>query len=459
MKKILSILLLSILIILTTTQVLAQPIQEIHFFEQRGCPDCARAKEFLEEEIKPNYEVEIKTYSIMSSENQQLFHEMMAEREIEDYNLIVPTIFIGNNYFQNFFEGDKELIKRAIQGENVQQEIQTVRGEAIIRIPIIGDVNVTNFSIPILAAIIGTIDGLNVCSIGALILILSLVLTAFKSRKKIMLYGGLFILTTVIVYGVLIFAWTALFHALATYIGGINIIIGLAALGGGIYFLKKFIDFYRYGPACEYKSNKYLTKATQKLQKAFNENEKTKLIITGIMLFAFVVTLVELPCSFGLPMIYAGVLAAEGLTTMGYVSYVALYLFFYMLIELIIFAAAVITKETFFANSKLITWIYLFGALVLVALSYNYLIGFWGEKKMKIKIYTTPICPECEKAKKYFKEKNIEYEEINAFEEKEKAEEAMKKAGQKRIPIIEIGDEAFTGFDKKKIEQKLKWKT
>ena len=74
----------------------------------------------------------------------------------------------------------------------------------------------------------------------------------------------------------------------------------------------------------------------------------------------------------------------------------------------------------------------------------------------KIKIYTTPICLECEKAKKYFKENNIDYEEIDTFENKEEAEKAFKKAGQKRIPIIEIDDEAFSGFDKKKIEEQLK---
>ena len=379
MKKTNLTLLIFFLVIATAGVVNAQEIveTEIHFFEQRGCPDCARMKDFLDEHIKPNYpELQIITYSIMSSENQQIFSEKMAERGVTDYNIIVPTLFIGDNYFQNFFEGDKELIERAIQGENVQDQIMIVRGEGTINVPFIGEINISNWSIPVLAAVIGTIDGLNVCSIGALILILSLVLTAFKSRKKIFLFGGLFILTTVLVYGILIFVWTALFHALAKYIGGINLIIGLAALGGGIYFFKKFIDFYRYGPACEYNSNKYLRKATKKLQESFSANKKTALIATGIIIFAFVVTLVELPCSFGLPMIYAGVLAAEGLTTMGYVSYVGLYLFFYMLIELILFTGAVITKETFFANSKWITWVYLFGALVLVALSYNYLIGF-----------------------------------------------------------------------------------
>ncbi|MFT4304927.1 MAG: glutaredoxin family protein [Candidatus Woesearchaeota archaeon] len=73
----------------------------------------------------------------------------------------------------------------------------------------------------------------------------------------------------------------------------------------------------------------------------------------------------------------------------------------------------------------------------------------------KVKMYTTPICFECEKAKKYFKENNIEFEEIDAIDNKEEAEKAFKKAGLKRIPIIEVGDKAFPGFDKKKIEEEL----
>ena len=74
----------------------------------------------------------------------------------------------------------------------------------------------------------------------------------------------------------------------------------------------------------------------------------------------------------------------------------------------------------------------------------------------KVKIYTAPICFECERAKKFFKDKGIKYEEIDTFENKEKAEEVFKKSGVKRIPIIEIGEKIFTGFDKKKIEEELK---
>lgn len=349
----------------------------IHFFEQRGCPDCARQKEFLDSDIKEKYpEIEIIYYSIMSSENQDKFHEMMKEQGVQDYHLVVPTTFIGENYFQNFYDKDKELIIRAIEGENVQREIMEVRGEGFVNIPFLGEININTWSIPALALVIGSVDGLNVCSIGSLILILTLVLTAFNSRKKIIFYGGLFILTTVLMYGGLIFAWTALFHALANYIGGINFFVGIAALFGGAYFFKKFIDFYRYGPACDYSSNSLIVKATKKLQNSFATKKGELLLISGVVFFALIVTLIELPCSIGLPIVYAGVLADQGFSLMTYIFYVGLYLFFYMFIELVIFGIAVATKEIWFAESKWITWVYLFGALVLFILSYNYLIGF-----------------------------------------------------------------------------------
>jgi len=73
----------------------------------------------------------------------------------------------------------------------------------------------------------------------------------------------------------------------------------------------------------------------------------------------------------------------------------------------------------------------------------------------KVKIYSSPICPTCEMAKKFFKEKGVEYEDIDIFKDKEKAKEMVEKSGQKRVPVIEIDEEVFSGFNKKKIEEAL----
>ncbi|MBW6442365.1 hypothetical protein K0A97_01115 [Patescibacteria group bacterium] len=349
----------------------------LYFFEERGCPDCARQKAFLEEFIKKEYpNIEIKIYSIQDLQNQELFHQMMEERDVEEYLLVVPTLFIEENYFQKFYEADGELIRRAINGENVQEEINDLRKSSIIRVPLIGEVNIKGLNLFLLALIIGSLDGLNVCSIGALILILMIVLS-FDSRKKIIFYGGIFILTTALVYGVLVFIWTALFATLSKFIGSINMLVGIAALGGGIYFLIKFIKFCKYGPSCEYSGNKLIIGATNKIQEAFkNRTTQTIFLATSVIIFATVITLVELPCSFGLPMVFGSILAGEGLSWWGYTLYIILYLFFYLLIEIIIFLGAVVTKEIWFSESKFITWIYLAGTLLLFFLSYYYLVGF-----------------------------------------------------------------------------------
>lgn len=353
--------------------------EAIHFFEDPGCPACARQKEFLKENIVDNYpNIEINYYSIRSSENQEKFHQMMAERGIENYILSIPTTFIGDIYFQGFYEADKELIYRAIIGEKIQREFDLIREDPIVWVPFVGEINVGNWALPVTAFTLGNLDGLNVCSIGALILILTIVLSAFKSRKKIFFYGGLFIFTSVVIYGALVFAWTALFDKLATIIGPINTIIGILASIGGLYFLSKFIKFYKYGPACDYRGNKFLIKVTKRVKSAFQESGSRKsffVLVTSVVIFATIVTLVELPCSIGLPMIYGGILARSGLSWIGYASYIVLYLFFYMLIELIIFSGAVLTREVWFAESKFITWIYLLGTIILFFLSYYYLIG------------------------------------------------------------------------------------
>ncbi len=77
---------------------------------------------------------------------------------------------------------------------------------------------------------------------------------------------------------------------------------------------------------------------------------------------------------------------------------------------------------------------------------------------MKVKIYSTPMCPFCKKAKEFFKENGIEFDEVNVAENEKEREEMIKKSGQMGVPVIEItrpgGDtEIIIGFDKKRLKQ------
>ena len=78
---------------------------------------------------------------------------------------------------------------------------------------------------------------------------------------------------------------------------------------------------------------------------------------------------------------------------------------------------------------------------------------------MEVKIYTTPNCPYCKKTKEFFKENDVEYEEFNVAEDREKAEEMVKKSGQRGVPVTSIGEgedeELVVGFNRKKLKELL----
>ena len=77
---------------------------------------------------------------------------------------------------------------------------------------------------------------------------------------------------------------------------------------------------------------------------------------------------------------------------------------------------------------------------------------------MKVKVYGTPICPTCYKVKEFLKEKGIEFEDINVFENKEAAKEIVERSGQMDIPVTDIDGKLVLGYDKEKLEEVLKKK-
>jgi len=69
----------------------------------------------------------------------------------------------------------------------------------------------------------------------------------------------------------------------------------------------------------------------------------------------------------------------------------------------------------------------------------------------QVLIYTTPSCQYCVKAKAFFQENNINYQEFNVATDVEKRAEMVEKSGQMGVPVILIGDEMIVGFDKNRL--------
>jgi len=73
----------------------------------------------------------------------------------------------------------------------------------------------------------------------------------------------------------------------------------------------------------------------------------------------------------------------------------------------------------------------------------------------KVKIYSTPACPFCMMSKKFLKENNIDFEDVDVSTDQAKAQEMVQKSGQMAVPVLDIDGEIIVGFDKEKIRKAL----
>ncbi len=209
---------------------------------------------FLNELEKKYPEIKINRLSIYEKDNVGLLKEFYGKYNVpSEYYGMVPATFT-NRYFIGFNEEIGKAIEECILEckKNImsQQTVSIIDLEGNISIPILGKINIKKYSLPLLTVILGVLDGFNVCSLGALVLILGLVL-ALRSRKKTLLFGGIFILATAVVYGFLILIWYQIFSYLIPYMRVMEIVIGLLGIGGAIYFFGQFIKFRKQGPTCE----------------------------------------------------------------------------------------------------------------------------------------------------------------------------------------------------------------
>lgn len=72
-----------------------------------------------------------------------------------------------------------------------------------------------------------------------------------------------------------------------------------------------------------------------------------------------------------------------------------------------------------------------------------------------VKVYSTPTCPYCIKAKNYLKEKNIFFDSVDVSSDQQGLEEMIRVSGQMGVPVVVIDGEMIIGFDKDRIDAKL----
>ena len=149
------------------------------------------------------------------------------------------------------------------------------------------------------------------------------------------------------------------------YVHAITVLVGLAALGGGILSLKEFLAA-KGALTCKVGDEEAHNKTAVKIQKIIAQPISLALIL-GLFALAFVVNSVEFVCSSAIPAVFTQILVLSNLSTVEHYLYILLYDLFFMLDDLIIFGLAAFAVNSSFGD-KYAKYCKALGGIILIVL-------------------------------------------------------------------------------------------
>lgn len=367
----------------------------VYFFWGRGCPHCNQEKPFLEEMTRRFPTMVVRDYEVWyNQENARLFSRMAKAYGLKSVG--VPVTFIGDLVHVGFKGQSKEEIVASLQGcanrgcisplnrmeiferlrargteqissaperkrddrpsepaasgrvseERVDMIPEKERAETL-SLPLIGTVDASRMSLPLLTFVIAGLDSFNPCAFFVLLSLLGLLVHA-QSRKKMFFIGSVFVFFSGFIYFIFMSAWLNLF-LLMGQVAAITRIAGAVSIVIATINIKDFFAF---------KKGVSLTIPDSAKPKLFDRMRRLLKstsgfsILLGTAVLAIAANSYELLCTAGFPMVFTRILTLNSLPSLSYY----LYLVFYNIVYVIPLSLIVIAFTVTLGRKKLTEW-------------------------------------------------------------------------------------------------------
>jgi cytochrome c biogenesis protein CcdA/glutaredoxin len=316
----------------------APPADELLFFWGDGCPHCEAQKRFLDDLRGEFPDLVIREYEVWNNEaNRRLFRDTAAAAGIEASG--VPTTFVGGRTWIGYTERIGDEIRTVVDAQFAGVEPPSER--ATVDVPFVGPVDVGDRSLVISTLIIGFVDGINPCSLWVLSILLALVLHS-GSRRRVLLVGGTFLTITSAMYGLYIAgAYSVL--AYAQFLPWIQRVVAVVVGTMGLLQLKDAAGI-GVGPSLSVPDRAKPGLFVRMRGLATSDRSIPK-VLGATALLAVGVSLLETPCTLGLPILWTSLLTQQDVAPLGAAVLFVVYLGAFLLDELIVFGVAVVTMR------------------------------------------------------------------------------------------------------------------
>ena len=380
MKKIIVTLTLIVLLLIPNMLNASEKEINAYLFWGEGCPHCKQEKEWFEEYLKNNKDVQLHKFEIYNSiENAKNLNEI--QKMLGDEGSGIPYLVIGNNsivgfskdytpeeikntinYYKNVPYKDNVGIKLGIVEDDGSEDTGVkYTGDGNVNLPLFGTKDAKKISVVLSAAFIGLVDGFNPCAMWILIFLISMLL-GMKNKKRMWSLGITFLVSSAAVYFLFLLSWLNL-SIFLNKILYIRVAISYIALVLGVVAIAKF--FLKKDDGCEVVDKKKRKKIIHAIEKIIKEKSFV-LALLGIVVLAAAVNIIELMCSLGLPVMFTQILAINEVSMPLQIVYSLIYVIFFLLDDLIVFIIAMKTLEIKAISNKFGKYSHLVGGIIML---------------------------------------------------------------------------------------------
>jgi len=320
------------------------PTVRLYYFFSPTCPHCQAAAPFIDAYAARTPWLELKKYSVKDNRSNAKFYYETA-LALGTQALSVPGFVFCRQVLIGYDTAETtgaEIVKAlekchadrlAHPASDVAAETPagislpaespgTADAEAgtVVHLPFLGTVDANAFSLPVLTLVLAGMDAFNPCAFFVLLFLLSLLVHA-KSRTRMAIVGGTFVLFSGVVYFVFMAAWLNVFM-IAGELRVITAIAGLVALLVAALNIKDYFWF-KQGPSLSIPdaAKPGLFKRMRDVVAAGSLGP----MLASTVLLAIVANSYELLCTAGFPMVYTRTLTLARLETWQYYAWLAAY--------------------------------------------------------------------------------------------------------------------------------------
>ena len=200
-----------------------------------------------------------------------------------------------------------------------------------ISLPLIGALDAQSLSLPVFTVVVAGLDAFNPCAFFVLMFLLSLMVHA-GSRKRMALIGGVFVLTSGLLYFVFMAAWLNIFLV----VGELALITTIAGLVAIFIALINIKDFFWFKQGVSLSIPESAKPGLYQRSRSLLKASSLPAMLAGTAVLALAANSYELLCTSGFPMVYTRTLTLQDLPPAAFYGWLAIYNVVYVLPLLLI---------------------------------------------------------------------------------------------------------------------------